>query len=326
MIRPYRYTCLLFCLAFLTRTAGLAHGHGTPIHVELSENRLVATTGLSDSAGFAPTLIYEDDDDSEPFATTGLPGFGEATIWQLPGYDIFGLEENSGFFLEPIARPDFGADPTVDRVLWFWNPETELVEPADSTVRLQIRKTPTVHTTLAAASSVAPPPLQLAAPVSADMGFHNHLVLYALDAAAPAGAYGFFARLTSNVYEPTEPILFVFNHGVFDYEQMTAATLAINLAAVLPGDFNDDGRVDAADYTVWRDGLGGAYTAEDYEVWRSHFGQPNAGGSGGGAKDVSPTAAVPEPASLVLAGGGAAVFLLIVCARSGRMEWFVSAG
>ena len=76
-------------------------------------------------------------------------------------------------------------------MLWYWNPESELVEPADPTVRLQIRKTPTVHTTLAASSEIAPPPLQFAAPLAADMGFHNHLVLYAIDAAAPAGAYGF---------------------------------------------------------------------------------------------------------------------------------------
>jgi hypothetical protein len=326
MIRRFRYSCLLFCLAFLMRDAGLAHGHGTPIQVELSANRLVATTGRSDSFGFAPTLIYESNEDGEPFTTGNLPNFGEAAIWQLPGYDIYGLAENSGLFLEPIARPDFGAAPVEDRVLWYWNPATELVEPADSTVRLQIRKTPTVHTTLAASSSVAPPPLQLAAPLDAEMGFHNHLVLYGLDAAAPAGAYGFFARLTSNVYEPSEPMLFVFNHGVFDYDQMTEATLAINLAAVLPGDFNNDGRVDAADYSVWRDGLGSVYTAADYEIWRSHFGQPVAGGSGGGAQAATPTAAVPEPASFVLAGGGAAVFLLIVFARSGRMEWFVSAG
>ena len=41
----------------------------------------------------------------------------------------------------------------------------------------------------------------------------------------------------------------------------------------LTGDFNGDGTVDAADYTVWRDGLGTVYTEADYDVWRQHFGQ-----------------------------------------------------
>jgi hypothetical protein len=56
------------------------------------------------------------------------------------------------------------------------------------------------------------------------------------------------------------------------------------------GDFNQDGAVDAADYTIWRDTLGSAtdlradansnnvIDVEDYGIWRSNFGQPNAGG------------------------------------------------
>lgn len=40
----------------------------------------------------------------------------------------------------------------------------------------------------------------------------------------------------------------------------------------LAGDFNDDGQVDARDYTVWRDGLGTLYTPAQYEVWRTNFG------------------------------------------------------
>lgn len=317
----------LLAVALAAAAAQRVFAHGTPIRVDAVDNQLVVTGGMIDAGGFAPLIFVENDDDGEPFGTSNLPGFGPATLWEIPGYNIFGLAENSGLFLEPIARPVAGADPAEDRVLWYWNPATELVDPADPTVRLQIRKTPTVHTTIAAASEVAPPALQLAAPIASDMGFHNHLVFYAIDEAAPAGAYGFFARLTSNVYDPSDPFLLVFNYDVFDYEQMTEAALAINAAAVdsLPGDFNDDGRVDAADYTVWRDRLGGAYTAADYEIWRSHFGQPIEGGSGGGALESSP-AAVPEPASFVLAAGGAAAFLVIVCARSGRMEGLVSAG
>ena len=54
----------------------------------------------------------------------------------------------------------------------------------------------------------------------------------------------------------------------------------------LPGDFNGNGVVDAADYTLWQDGLGTTYTQADYVVWRDNFGSS----AGGGA-----SAAVPEP-------------------------------
>jgi hypothetical protein len=77
-----------------------------------------------------------------------------------------------------------------------------------------------------------------------------------------------------------------------------------------PGDYNHDGTVDAADYTVWRDSLGrsdllpysgadgsgdGIVGPEDYDVWKSHYGEP--GGSGSGA--IANTA-VPEPSALAL--------------------------
>ncbi len=43
--------------------------------------------------------------------------------------------------------------------------------------------------------------------------------------------------------------------------------------AGLEGDFNNDGKVDAADYVVWRKGfLGGTFGEEDYAAWRSNFG------------------------------------------------------
>jgi hypothetical protein len=73
----------------------------------------------------------------------------------------------------------------------------------------------------------------------------------------------------------------------------------------LAGDYNDNGIVDAADYSVWRDHLGaainlpndstpGLVTNDDYLVWKSNFGSSNPGsGSVAGA-------AVPEPSSLVL--------------------------
>jgi hypothetical protein len=74
------------------------------------------------------------------------------------------------------------------------------------------------------------------------------------------------------------------------------------------GDYNDDGRVDAADYTVWRDNLGnaagslendvdgGLIGTAQYDTWKANFGLVEAGGGSLGAS------AVPEPGMLVLVG------------------------
>ena len=299
MNRLFPFALFLVVLSAATTRTEFVHAHGTPIqvgisdeHAEDSEERLIVSTGLGDPLGYAPLIIHENDDDGESFATTNLMGFGEATIWQLPGFDISGLQENSGLFIEPIARPVAGSDPLESRVLWYWNPETSAVEPADSDIRFQIRKTETLQTTIPAASAIAPPPLQFAAPVAAEMGGHKHLVLYAIDAAAPDGAYGFFARLTSNLYQPSDPFLLVFNLNIFDYERTTEAALAINEAALLPGDFNRDDHVDAADYTVWRNNDLGP---EKYLEWKSHFGQSFDSPGGGGQ-----SSSVPEPAAAAL--------------------------
>jgi hypothetical protein len=68
---------------------------------------------------------------------------------------------------------------------------------------------------------------------------------------------------------------------------------------VTPGDFNLNGAVDAADYVVWRKGLGTTYTQTDYDAWRANFGQTI--GSGAALPSAEPlSAAVPEPATLTL--------------------------
>lgn len=66
----------------------------------------------------------------------------------------------------------------------------------------------------------------------------------------------------------------------------------------LPGDFNLDGLVDAADYAVWRDGLdAGDYDQQDYVDWQANYGRTSIGSS----------AATPEPSAGVLLAAGAAV-------------------
>ncbi len=82
-----------------------------------------------------------------------------------------------------------------------------------------------------------------------------------------------------------------------DYE----FTFTLSSLPILPGDYNRDGKVDMADYVVWRStaGQSGYFAADgngdhvvdalDYNLWRSHFGQTAGAGAG-------EAAAVPEPA------------------------------
>ncbi len=74
-------------------------------------------------------------------------------------------------------------------------------------------------------------------------------------------------------------------------------TNQVMLQVGLAGDFNGDGTVNAADYVVWRKGLGTTYTQTDYDAWRAHFGQT--AGSGAGNNGFS-SVAIPEPATLTL--------------------------
>jgi hypothetical protein len=60
----------------------------------------------------------------------------------------------------------------------------------------------------------------------------------------------------------------------------------------LPGDFNFSGTVDAADYVVWRNGLGTTYTQADYNLWRANFGEESSGNAA--------VATIPEPSALLL--------------------------
>jgi glucose/arabinose dehydrogenase len=72
---------------------------------------------------------------------------------------------------------------------------------------------------------------------------------------------------------------------------------------ILSGDYNDDGTVDAADYTVWRDTLNsdarlpndltpGSVTMDDFAAWKASFGAVWPGGGAGAA-----SLAIPEPSS-----------------------------
>jgi hypothetical protein len=107
----------------------------------------------------------------------------------------------------------------------------------------------------------------------------------------------------------------------YGYEtQPGVAILAGATAPGIAGDYNNDGKVDAADYVIWRNGGPlqnetvslGVVDAQDYTAWRANFGN-SASGSGAG---LSSGAAVPEPASLLLSlVTGLGLIAVYVCRR-----------
>jgi Glycosyl hydrolase family 12 len=106
-----------------------------------------------------------------------------------------------------------------------------------------------------------------------------------------------------------------------DGEGLTTNSFTANVFTGLMGDYNDDGTVDAGDYTAWRDAMANDGTLSndptpnsvdesDFTYWRDHFGESSAGAGAGSLAG----AAVPEPSSLCLALG--AMVALVACRRS----------
>jgi hypothetical protein len=92
---------------------------------------------------------------------------------------------------------------------------------------------------------------------------------------------------------------------------MTGRIMMAVPTLVRADDDSDIGEVNAADYVVWRNGLGTTYEESHYEVWRSHFGQSIASGAAGNPLSASagPLASgVPEPSCLALLAVGLILF------------------
>jgi hypothetical protein len=104
----------------------------------------------------------------------------------------------------------------------------------------------------------------------------------------------------------------------------TGIVTLLSAAAGLAGDYNDNGTIDAADYTAWRDAVTAGATSltndptpgtvdeSDFSYWRAHFGETLGSGSGQAA------GAVPEPASLVLMFVGS--FALVMLRRCASQD------
>jgi hypothetical protein len=86
------------------------------------------------------------------------------------------------------------------------------------------------------------------------------------------------------------------NNVLIDVDRVRFSTVA-----GVPGDYNGNGAVDAADYVLWKNGgpllnevnTPGTVDTSDYTAWRSRFGNTSGSGSLSGA-------AVPEPSAMLL--------------------------
>ena len=126
---------------------------------------------------------------------------------------------------------------------------------------------------------------------------------------AAGGVVGVFSNVTNGQRLTTFDGngSFQVNYGLglaFDPNQIV---LSAFIAVPLPGDYNHNNVVDAADYAIWRHTLGqtgsnlaadgngnGMIDNGDYKIWRSHFGQTAGSGSSLPSAE-SLSAAVPEP-------------------------------
>jgi autotransporter-associated beta strand protein len=122
--------------------------------------------------------------------------------------------------------------------------------------------------------------------------------------------YGTLGGSVANLGTPTGPA--GFEYTLID----TGSSILLDVSAPgLPGDFNGDGAVDAADYVVWRSNEtannplpndnGVATQVERFDLWRANFGAM----SGGGTLSSAP-AGVPEPGSAALVVVAGAMLLL----------------
>lgn len=89
--------------------------------------------------------------------------------------------------------------------------------------------------------------------------------------------------------------------GAAWFDNASLVRLTAAAAPVVTGDYNNNGTVDAADYTLWRDGgplqnegvTIGFNTPEDFTFWKSRFGATS-------SSAALSSAAVPEPATLTV--------------------------
>jgi hypothetical protein len=110
-----------------------------------------------------------------------------------------------------------------------------------------------------------------------------------------------------NAHHSLIELIIIYGGGVGRVFAEGSATVNFTVMSGMPGDFNNDAVVDAADYVAWRhaapadrlpnDMSQGAVDESDYSDWRANVGQSSTAGS---TQSTSLAPAVPEPATLLL--------------------------
>ena len=147
---------------------------------------------------------------------------------------------------------------------------------------------------------------------------HKHLALQVRDSdgnsitTAPAGVYLISWQVESVGFETSDPFFFVLRTPAITdaVRNVAVAWVEANIEMLtsppqLPGDYNRDGTVDAADYVVWRAAIAkgvnlgadgnqnGEIDVEDRAIWAQHFGESSDSNGDG-------SAAAPEPVGCLL--------------------------
>jgi hypothetical protein len=161
------------------------------------------------------------------------------------------------------------------------------------------------------------------ATTGSDGFIHQHLFYFLQDndgdsGTRPAdGLYLVAERMKMPGLANSLPVFFVFGTpGSSVPAEDDAAVPWIEQQLIIPGDYNRNGVVDAADYALWRktlnssvspqgsgaDGNGnGSVDAGDFTFWRENFGRASQiivnKGTGAGASESLLSGSVPEPAS-----------------------------
>lgn len=105
----------------------------------------------------------------------------------------------------------------------------------------------------------------------------------------PPGGRFTGTRVTQYTFATAETLTFVIPDNILnDNNGGLSIVVSPAITANFPGDYNDDGVVDAADYVVWRknegtmntlphDPNGGIIDSDQYNTWRANFGMMTRG-------------------------------------------------
>lgn len=149
---------------------------------------------------------------------------------------------------------------------------------------------------------------------------HQRIEVDTVGGGEPEGIYLVSMQMRVAGYETSEPVFLA--HSSFNTSSGVRALaedwVRENYVALtsIPGDFNLNTVVEAADYALWRDGAADITGPAEYDDWVAAFG---AGQQAAVAFAAVATAAVPEPNAAALLAASLVGMTLTAARRSGRL-------